>query len=114
MVWYRVAMVVTFLLDVFTVRWQTADKDLEILLLRQQLRILERRLGQRPQPSRWAKCLLAVLFVQLRHTTRRSRAQLAKLVIFKPQTLLNWHRELVRRKWGFKHNRRVGRPCSSK
>ena len=35
MVWYTVAVVVDFLVDVFTVRWKTADKDLELLLLRQ-------------------------------------------------------------------------------
>jgi putative transposase len=110
MIWYWVAGVLDFLLDVFTVRWKTSDKDLEILLLRQQLRVLERRLGQRPRPSRWEKCLLAVLFVQLRQTSGRSRAHLAKILIFKPQTLLNWHRELVRRKWTFKNHRRVGRP----
>src|SRR5262249_19026154 len=28
----------------------------------------------------------------------------------KPQTLLNWHRTLVRRKWTFKNHRRGGRP----
>ncbi len=104
MIWYRVAMVVEFLLDVFTVRWKTADKNLEILLLRQQLRVLERQVGKRPRPNRWEKCLLAVLFVQLRQTTGRSRTQFANLVIFTPQTLLNWHREFVRRKWCIKNN----------
>jgi prolipoprotein diacylglyceryltransferase len=34
MVWYSLAMVVGFLLDMFTVRWKTQDKDLEVLLLR--------------------------------------------------------------------------------
>ena len=46
MVWAAVAVVVGFVVDVFTIRWKTADKDLEILLLRQQLRVLERKLGQ--------------------------------------------------------------------
>src|SRR5579859_7158933 len=110
MVWCTVAVVIDFLVDVFTVRWMTADKDLEILLLRQQLRVLERNLGQRARPSRWEKCFLAVLLVQLKQVTGRSRAQLGKILIFKPQTMLNWHRELVRRKWTFQHNGRVGRP----
>ncbi len=66
MVWYSVAVVINFLVDVFTVRWMTADKDLEILLLRQQLRVLERNLGQRARPSRWQKCFLAVLLIQLK------------------------------------------------
>ena len=56
MVWYWVRLVVDFVFDLFTVRWNTPDKDLEILLLRQQLRVLERRLGQRPCLSRWERC----------------------------------------------------------
>jgi putative transposase len=110
MAWYVIAVVVDFLIDVFAVRWKTADKDLEILLLRQQLRVLERKLGQRARPSRWEKCFLAVLLVQFKQVTGRSQAQLGKLLILTPQTLLNWHRELVRRKWTFQHNARVGRP----
>ena len=43
--WYLVAMVIEFLLVVFTVHWRTAKKDLEILLLRQQLRVLEGHVG---------------------------------------------------------------------
>ncbi len=81
-------------MDVVAVRWTTADKDLEILLLRQQLRVLERQLGQRARPSRCEKCFLAVLLVQLKQVSGRSRAQLHKILIFTPQTLLNWHHEL--------------------
>src|SRR5690242_10848782 len=109
MVWYTAAVVIDFLADVFAIRWKTADKDMEILLLRQQLRVLERKLGQRAQPSRCEKCFLAVLLVQLKQVTGRSRTQLGKLLIFKPQTILNWHRELVRRKWTFRQPQ-VGRP----
>jgi hypothetical protein len=105
-----VAVVIDFLVDVFTVRWKTADKDLKILLLRQQLRVLERRPGQRARTNRWEKCFLAVLLVQLKQVTGRSRAQLDKILIFKPQTILNGHGELVCRKGTFQHNRRVGRP----
>src|SRR5262245_45907596 len=111
MVWYWVTIAVELILDVFIVRWQTPDKDLEILLLRQQLRVLERKPGQRARPSRCEKCFLAVLLVRLRQTTGRSGAQLAKLLIFTPQTILNWHRELIRRKWTFQDNHRVGRPA---
>ncbi|MBK8034535.1 MAG: helix-turn-helix domain-containing protein [Chloroflexi bacterium] len=33
------------------------------------------------------------------------------ILVFKPDTLLRWHRELVKRKWTFKHQaKRVGRP----
>ena len=105
MIWYAIAVVIDFLVDMVAVRWQTADKDLEILLLRQQLRVLERKLRQQARPSRWEKCLLAVLLVHLRQITGRSRAQLGKILIFNPQTILNWHRELVRRKWTFAKQR---------
>jgi hypothetical protein len=47
MVWYWVTIAVELVLDAFVARWQTPDKDLEILLLRQQLQVLERKLGQR-------------------------------------------------------------------
>ena len=114
MAWYSLAVVIDFLIDLFTVRWKGADKDLEILLLRQQLRVLERRLGQRARPSRLEKCVLSILLVQLKQVTGRSRAQLGKLLLFQPQTLLNWHRELVRRKRTFQHNGRVGRPPIAK
>ncbi len=110
MIWYAIAVAVDFLVDVVAVRWTTADKDLEILLLRQQLRVLERKLGQRAKPSRGEKCFLAVLLVQLKQVTGRSRVQLSKILIFTPQTILNWHHELVRRKWTFQHKSQVGRP----
>ena len=63
MVWYAVAMVVDFFVDVLTVCLKTADKDLEILLLRQQLHVLERNLEKQARSNRWEKCFLAVLFV---------------------------------------------------
>src|SRR5260221_2519532 len=110
MVWYAVAVVIDLLVDVFTVRWKTADKDLGILLLRQQLRVLERKVGQPARPSRWEKFFLAVLLVQLKQVTGRSRAQLGKILIFQPQIILDWQQELVRRKWTFQNNHRVGRP----
>lgn len=51
MVWYRVARVVEFLLEVLAVGGKPADKDLEIRLLRQQLRVLERHIGKHPRPQ---------------------------------------------------------------
>ena len=32
------------------------------------------------------------------------------MLIFKPDTVLRWHRELVRRKWTFKRKGKPGRP----
>lgn len=114
MVWYSVAVAIDFLVDLFTVRWKTADNDLEILLLRQQVRVLERKLGQRTRSSRWEKCLLTRLLVQLKQVTGRTQAQLSKVLIVKPQAILNWHRELVRRTWMFPNRRHTGRPSIAK
>jgi putative transposase len=35
------------------------------------------------------------------------------MLIFKPNTVLRWHRELVRRKWTFKRKGKPGRPALS-
>jgi hypothetical protein len=50
-----------FLMDVLAVsRLGDEEKELEILLLRQQLRIVERRQERGPQISRWQKVPLAM------------------------------------------------------
>ena len=76
-------------------------KDVELLLLRHQLVVLSR---QQPRPS-------------LRPADRALLAALARLLpprrrhglVVTPQTLLRWHRELVRRKWA-QPRRSPGRP----
>ncbi len=84
------------LLDLIWVARRTEqDKDVEILLLRQQLRILQRKQPHPPRISRWEKLTLLVLASKL--TTRSDRARLGQMVLlFKPETLLTWHCELVR------------------
>jgi hypothetical protein len=71
-VFFRVMLFVwQFVLDLFAVMRMTDDeKDLEILLLRQQLRIVERKQERGPQISRWQKVPLAVLVVRLRRSAR--------------------------------------------
>jgi putative transposase len=76
-------------------------KDVELLVLRHQLVVLSR---QQPRPS-------------LRPADRALLAALARLLpprrrhglVVTPQTLLRWHRELVRRKWA-QPPRAAGRP----
>jgi len=54
MLYSRLTFFLTLLLDLWAIRHaQTRDKDLEILLLRQQLRIIERRQKRGPQVPRW-------------------------------------------------------------
>jgi putative transposase len=90
------------------------DKDVEILLLRQQLRMLQRKQPRTPRISRWEKLPLLVLAGKLTDVTTRARARLGQVVLlFKPDTLLTWHRELVRRKRTFKNKAPRGRPPTS-
>ena len=104
--------VFSLLLDLIWLHGRTGtDKDVEILLLRQQLRILQRKQPHPPRISRWEKLTLVVLASKLTTLTSRARAQLGQVVLlFKPDTLLKWHRELVRRKWTFRKGTPRGRP----
>src|SRR5215212_3065287 len=103
----------TFPLDVVIQRHpQDRDKDLEILLLRQQLRVAQRRQKRGPAVPRWQKLPLAVLAALLiRAGAKTSDALEASALLFKPATLLRWHRELVRRKWTFQRQNQRGRPA---
>ncbi len=96
-------------------RLSEQEKDLEILLLRHQLSILERKCNKQVRPSRAEKLTLAVLANMLKQTTNRTARQLRGIIrIFQPETVLRWHRELVCRKWTFAHKHKGGRPQLSK
>ncbi len=83
-----------FVLDVATVSRLTDNaKDLEILLVRQQLRIVERKQDRGPQISRWQKVPLIALVLRLKQKAHQSHKALAEsLRLFKPATVLGWHR----------------------
>lgn len=106
---YILVQVFRLLLDLLTSKGLSdAQKDIEILLLRHQLRILQRKLSRSPRVSAWEKGILAVLAAQFKSLTKDTGLRLDEaLMLFTPDTVLRWHRELVRRKWTF---RRVGRP----
>jgi hypothetical protein len=78
------------------------EKEIEILLLRHQLRVLERQVA-RPHLTRADRALLAAFSRVL------SRQRWSSSVFVRPATLLRWHRELVARHWTYPH-RRPGRP----
>jgi hypothetical protein len=87
------------------------EKDLEILLLRQQVRILQRNRARPPRLSWWEKLPVAMLAGKLVQRAKYSRTRLShSLLLFTPETVLRWHRELVRHKWTFRHRSIVGRP----
>jgi putative transposase len=76
-------------------------KDVELLVLRHQLAVLGRQ-ERRPRLRPADRALLAAL-ARLLPARRRHG------LVVTPQTLLRWHRELVRRKWA-QPRRPAGRP----
>jgi putative transposase len=78
-------------------------KDLEILVLRHQLRVLRRKTG-RPKFTAGDRVLLAAASRVL------PRQRWASSFLVTPQTLLRWHRTLVRRKWTYAKEHTPGRP----
>jgi putative transposase len=77
-------------------------KDLEILVLRHQLRVLQRTAG-RPKLRPIDRVLLAA-------ASRAIPRDRWVAFLVTPATLLRWHRELVRRKWTYRKTGRPGRP----
>src|SRR3954447_13553373 len=111
--WFLLGHFVAFLVDsVLGTRPGDREKDLQILVLRHQLRLAQR---QRPRPSRLTrgeKLTLAVLAAALARLTAGPRSRLDQyLLLFTPDTILKWHRELVRRKWTYRRKHRGGRPA---
>ncbi|MFN2150235.1 MAG: helix-turn-helix domain-containing protein, partial [Anaerolineales bacterium] len=91
------------------------EKDLEILLLRQQLAIMERRLNRPLRSSRIERLTLAVLTNRFKGLSHKTADQLRAVIrIFQPETVLRWHRELVRLKWTYPRQNQGGRPAIAK
>src|SRR6266699_5905514 len=77
------------------------DREVEILVLRHQVKVLKRKAG-RPKLRRRDRLFL-VAAASIVPKDRWSS------FIVRPATLLRWHRELVRRKWTYRY-RRTDRP----
>jgi transposase len=84
--------------------WRAA----EILILRHQLAVLQRRQPRRPDLD-WAdRALLATLLAVI----PKARRQGLRLLVT-PDTILRWHRDIVRRRWAARSMRgRTGRPTT--
>ena len=96
-------------------RLSNLEKDLEIIVLRHQLAILQRKLKHPVKPTRIEKLTLTVLTIKLKQFSRKSTNHFRDLIlIFQPETVLRWHRDLVRRKWTFYKKNKGGRPPLSK
>jgi hypothetical protein len=95
-------------------RTSKSEKDLEILILCQQVRILQRKTKTPPRISDPERMVLATLLDKYSRFKDGARQHLNRvMLIFKPDTVLRWHRELVRRKWTFKRKGKPGRPAIS-
>ena len=80
------------------------DKDLELVVLRHQVRVLERQVHGRVKYRPADRALLAALSRLLPRDRWRA-------FLVTPATLLRWHREAGRRKWrAWRRQRGPGRP----
>src|SRR5208282_5685431 len=84
--------------------WQTA----EILILRHQLAVLQRRQPRHPHLT-WAdRALIAALLGVIPKARRRGLRLLVT-----PDTILRWHRDIIRRRWAARSAQaRTGRPAT--
>jgi putative transposase len=112
MIFALLVQLLSVVLDLLSVLVRSdREEDLEIALLRQQIRQLQRARAHRLRLSWWEKLPLALLAAKLIQGTNISRVRLGQsLLLFTPETVLRWHRELVRRTWTIPHRRVAGRP----
>jgi putative transposase len=78
------------------------EKDIELLVLRHQVKVLQRQVT-RPRFNRFDRVLLAAA------SRVMTRSRWSSFVVT-PETLLRWHRELVRKKWTDRSTGHPGRP----
>ncbi len=83
-------------------------KAAEILLLRHQLTVLQRHQPCRPKLT-WADRALLATLLSVIPKARRQRLRL----LVTPDTILRWHRDIVRRRWAARSMRgETGRPAT--
>jgi len=110
--WFVLAHFVAFFVDLAVgTRRGDREKDLQIYVLRHQVRLLQRQRPRPPRLTRGEKLTLAVLAAALAQLTAGPRHHLDQyFLLFKPDTILTWHRELVRRTWTTRRTSPGGRP----
>jgi hypothetical protein len=87
---------------------EDAWKDAEILVLRHQLAVLQRRQACRPRLT-WADRALIASLICMVPKARRVGLRLAVT----PDTVMRWHRDLLRRRWAAKSRAgHCGRPST--
>jgi putative transposase len=105
-----------FLLITRTASWlqlsrrQETWRIAEILILRHQLTVLQRRQPSRPKLNWTDRALLATLLGVIPGARRRGLRLLVT-----PNTIVRWNREVVRRRWAARSIRgRTGRPATGR
>jgi Domain of unknown function (DUF1918) len=89
---------------VVSFRRMDSDKDIEIMVLRHQVRVLERQLHARVRYRPVDRAMLAAFSRLLPRSRWRS-------FLVTPDTLLRWHREVAKHKWRrWRKRRGPGRP----
>src|SRR6266516_4574468 len=79
-----------------------AALEIENAVLRHELAVLRRKVG-RPRFRRTDRVLVTA-------ASRLLPREWWSSLLVTPQTLLRWHRELVRKKWSYPKARKAGRP----
>src|SRR6266700_4233818 len=89
-------------------RRQEAWKTAEILLLHHQIAVLQRQQPRRPNLD-WADRALLATLLSVIPKARRHGLRL----LVTPDTILRWHRDIVRRRWAARSIRgKAGRPAT--
>jgi len=114
LIWLVLYRLVSLVISIIQLRSQSdANKDIEILMLRRELAIMKRHNQSVVRPKREDKLFLTALVMHLKKRAGYHVKQLGGLLpIVQPETVLGWHRELVRRKWAQKRQSRGGRPAT--
>ena len=80
-----------------------AKLEAEILVLRQQINVLRRRMPKRPNLNNTDRLLLVWLY-------RWFPCVLGAIAIVRPETIIRWHRAGFRAYWRWRSRNHVGRP----
>jgi hypothetical protein len=104
MFWYVILVLFSPLYLIFGLVLRSEQARL-VLALHQQVLILQRQLGKRPSlvPIERLSLVLSSLLLGKQKLTEA-------LMIVKPETLIGWHRAIVRRHWRLLSSRNPGRP----
>ena len=112
MAWFLVSQIFSTLISLIQIgRMSESDKDLEIIVLRYQLGIAERKMQKPVRANQAERMTLAVLAGKLKKQSGRPANQFKHMIrLVQPETVFRWHRDLVRRKWTQESQGKRGRP----